>query len=243
MPTTPRQGVLRTNGAKLRRRVYEYGFAHPRLRRMVVDQFHLLFYGSPRIRRPWADTYWLGTPAQKCPLDLWIYQEILAEVGPDLIIETGTADGGSALYLASICDLLNKGRVVTIDIAEKPSLPTHPRVTYLVGSSTSTAILDEVRGLVRDASTVMVILDSDHRKHHVLAELQAYSDWVSPGSYLVVEDTNINGHPVARGYGPGPMEAVAEFLERNTEFHVDPEREKYYLTFNPGGYLRRKCAK
>lgn len=240
MSPTPQQSVLRSSTAKLRRTVYEYGFAHPRLRRMVVEQFHLLFYGSPRTCRPWADSYWLGAPAQKCPLDLWVYQEILAEVRPDVIIETGTADGGSALYLASICDLLSKGKVVTIDIAKNVSLPEHPRVTYLVGSSTSTAILDEVRALLRGASTVMVILDSDHRKHHVLQELHEYSEWVSPGSYLVVEDTNMNGHPVARGYGPGPKEAVAEFLKSNIAFEVDHEREKYYLTFNPGGYLRRK---
>lgn len=87
--------------------------------------------------------------------------------------------------------------------------------------------------------SVMVILDSDHRKDHVLKELRAYSQYVTVDSYLIVEDTNINGHPVYPDYGPGPMEAVEESLKEDDRFAVDRTKEKLLLTFNPGGYLRR----
>ena len=85
----------------------------------------------------------------------------------------------------------------------------------------------------------MVVLDSDHSQAHVAAELEAYRSFVAPGCYLVVEDTNINGHPVAADFGPGPMEAVEAFLPRAPEFEVDRSRERFLLTLNPGGYLRR----
>jgi cephalosporin hydroxylase len=84
-----------------------------------------------------------------------------------------------------------------------------------------------------------VILDSDHSQTHVRAELQAYAPMVSLGSYLVVEDTNVNGHPVLPDFGPGPMEATQEFLISHNEFVRDPSREKFMMTFNPGGFLRR----
>ena len=85
----------------------------------------------------------------------------------------------------------------------------------------------------------MVILDSDHGKDHVLNELRTYSPFVTKGSYLIVEDTNINGHPVLHDFGPGPMEAVEDFLKENQNFTVDKSKEKFYLTFNPKGYLRK----
>jgi len=85
----------------------------------------------------------------------------------------------------------------------------------------------------------MVILDSDHKKDHVLGELQAYAPLVTKGMYLIVEDTNINGRPVFPGFGPGPGEAVDEFLAANRAFVRDPARERFFVTFNPGGYLRR----
>jgi cephalosporin hydroxylase len=99
--------------------------------------------------------------------------------------------------------------------------------------------LEHVRRRAAGASTVLVVLDSDHRKEHVLDELSLYSPLVTPGSYVVVEDTILNGHPVSPDFGPGPMEAAEEFLRLNPSFKADRGREKLYLTFNPKGYLRR----
>jgi cephalosporin hydroxylase len=204
----------------------------------LVDQFHTLYYSTRE--QTWGNTFWFGHHVLKCPLDLWTYQEILYEVQPELIIETGTYRGGSALFLASMSDLLRRGEVVTIDSARQKGQPRHRRITYLTGSSTSDKILRQVRRRTRGKSAVLVILDSGHSKDHVLAELHAYAPLVTPGSYLVVEDTNLNGHPVESDHGPGPAEAVAEFLERNDAFVRDESREKFLLTFNPGGYLKKR---
>jgi cephalosporin hydroxylase len=134
---------------------------------------------------------------------------------------------------------VSHGRIVTIDLVERPGRPRHRRITYLHGSSTDGEVVDRVRRHARRAKRVMVILDSDHTRDHVLRELELYSSFVTPGCYVVVEDTNINGHPVSPEFGPGPMEAVAAFLETTSEFEVDHLREKLLLTFNPSGFLRR----
>jgi len=201
----------------------------------VVDSFHRLYYES----EVFARTSWLGVSALKCPLDLWIYQEIIHDLRPDVIVECGTASGGSALFLAAICDLVGNGRIITVDIEEVPGRPQHARVTYLHGSSTAPDIVEQVGRAVAGEGCVLVLLDSDHSKDHVLAELRAYSSFVTPGSYVIVEDTNIGGHPVSPDWGPGPMEAVDEFLAENNAFAIDGSREKFFLTFNPRGYLRR----
>jgi len=200
----------------------------------VVDKFHWLFYNSG----VWENTYWLGSKCLKCPLDLWVYQEIISDLKPDIIIETGTYKGGSALFLASICDLLGKGITITIDI-EKQITPKHERIKYVIGSSTDKQIINEIKYLINNKESIMVILDSDHSKEHVLKELKIYSEFVSVSSYLIVEDTNINGHPVLPNFGSGPMEAVDEFLKNNISFIRDKNKEKYFLSFNPRGFLRR----
>jgi len=205
--------------------------------RREIENFHRLYYESPR--QTWQNTRWLGVSAFKTPLDLWVYQELLVEVQPALIVETGTALGGSAYFLATICDLLGRGEVVTIDIEPRVDRPPHPRVTYIVGSSTAPATVDAVSKLAAGKSPVMVFLDSDHSRDHVLAELRHYSELVTPGSYLVVEDTNVNGHPVLPDFGPGPMEALQDFLGERPDFAPDVAQEKFLLTFNPRGYLRR----
>lgn len=185
----------------------------------------------------WQRIKWLGVMILKNPMDLFVYQEILFETKPDTIIECGTAAGGSALYLASMCDLMGKGKVITIDIVGCDDAPKHPRITYLRGSSISPEIIEEVKKLCE--GKVMAILDSDHRKDHVLKEIEVYAPMVSPGNYLVVEDTCINYDPMYVSNGPGPREAVEEFMETSKDFVIDTEREKLLSTFNPGGYLRK----
>ena len=202
----------------------------------IADEFHRLYYDTA----VWKDTYWLGVRTQKCPLDLWIYQELLVEQKPDLIIETGTAHGGSALYLASVCDLLGKGEIVTVDIFPIEGRPAHDRIAYLTGSSTAPNVVAEVERIAAGRENVLVILDSDHARDHVLDELRTYARFVPPGGYLIVEDTNVNAHPVFPEHGPGPMEAVESFLAETNEFEVDSAREKFFLTFNPRGFLRKR---
>lgn len=223
----------------LRNLIYHRVYINLKLKKSIVNQFHELYYDSHFFGKTWGNIFWLGIPTLKCPLDLWIYQEIIFEVKPDVIIECGTANGGSALFLASMCDLVDNGSVITIDIEDKEKRPKHKRIKYLLGSSTSKEIVEKVRNLIKDEIKVMVILDSDHHKEHVFNELRIYSKFVTKGSYLIVEDTNINGHPIFPDFGPGPMEAVKEFLRENKDFVIDETKEKFYLTFNPKGYLKR----
>lgn len=202
-----------------------------------IHEFHKHYYES----KVWATgTTWLGTPIQKLPLDLFLYQEIIYDIKPDLIIECGTCNGGSTLFFASMLDLIHKGKVVSIDITPQPNLPIHPRITYLKDSSTSPDALRKVENMINPGDIVMVNLDSDHTKEHVLSELKLYSPFVTGGSYLIVEDTNINGHPILPEFGPGPMEAVEEFLKGNNEFFIDESKHKFFFTFHPRGFLRRK---
>lgn len=204
----------------------------------VIAAFHRLFH--KRGETTYNNTRWLGTDIQKCPLDLFVFQEILYETRPDVLVETGTFKGGSALYFASLFDLMNHGRVITVDIEDQPVKPKHPRITYLLGSSTSDEILAKIHGLIAPGEKVMVTLDSNHARDHVIKELNLYAPLVSAGCYLVVEDTHFNGHPILPKFGPGPMEAVSEFLATGgASFARDASREKYLLTFNPGGFLRR----
>jgi cephalosporin hydroxylase len=209
--------------------------------RAVIDRFHDLLYGAAL--ETWANTYWLGVATEKLPLDLWVYQEMIAELRPDLIIETGTRFGGSALFMASICDLIGKGRVITIDLQDlarnETVRPAHPRIEYITASSTAPEALEAVKDRSKAAENVIVVLDSDHSMTHVVDELRLYSPFVTPGSYVVVEDTNVNGHPVDPGHGAGPMEAVELFLRENDEFVPDASREKFLVTFHPRGYLKR----
>ena len=209
---------------------------HANVHRSIVNHFHRLYYHHGT----YNNTAWLGVPVQKCPLDLWIFQEIVHEVRPDVIVEAGTYKGGSAFFLASILDAVGHGQVVSIDIVEHEERPDHPRVHYLLGSSTSEEIVDQVRSFIREGDTVMVALDSDHRRDHVLEELRIYSDLVTAGSYLIVEDTHLNGNPILPGWGPGPNEALESFLAKDDRFVVDASREKLLMSFNRGGYLRKK---
>ena len=173
----------------LRRGVRGVGYrVGKRLDRAAVSRAHDVLYLSDA----WTEASWLGAQALKNPLDLWVYQEIMAETRPELVVETGTYRGGSASFLASICDLLGVGEVVSIDVRpESNDYPTHPRITYLGGrSSTDPDVVADVRARAEGKRT-LVILDSDHSQEHVEAELAEYAPLVPVGSYVIVEDSNI----------------------------------------------------
>jgi cephalosporin hydroxylase len=206
----------------------------------VVRAFQRMYYLDGE--RTWLSTTWRGTNVTKSPMDLWVYQEIVHELRPAVVVETGTFMGGSALFLADVFDLLGHGRVVTVDLNPQPDRPEHPRITYVTGSSVAADVVARVREEVAGEAPVMVVLDSDHHAPHVAAELEAYHDLVTPGSYLIVEDTVVNGHPVEPLFGPGPLEALQPFLAAHPEFTVDRHRERLGMTFNPGGWLRRSPA-
>ena len=207
----------------------------PALKRAAIDLFENVYYDSAE--GTWQGMTWFGSPCLKHPTDLWMYQEIIFLQKPDLVIETGTMYGGSALYLASLLDLVGHGQVVSIDIQARAGRPQHPRVTYLTGSSVDPEVLSQLQPLLDSSSKRMIILDSDHRKPHVDRELQIYSQYVTSGQYLIVEDSAINGHPVAARFGPGPFEAVSSFLRTCNDFVVDKTKERFMLTANHNGYL------
>ena len=207
----------------------------------VIDRFHYLYYQRWVDNSDTINLSWLGYRLLKCPMDMWMYQELLVRTRPDVVVEAGTFAGGSALYLATILDQLGQGRVITIDTTPQPDRPIHPRIEYVLGSSTDPEIVRHVHQSVAGRRT-LVILDSDHTEDHVYAEMTAYSPLVHLGDYLIVEDTNVNGHPAWPGFGPGPMEAVNRFLAERQDFEVDSRCERLLMTLNPRGYLRRRAS-
>lgn len=206
-----------------------------RSRREVLADFDRAYYSS----RAYSKITWRGVQLLKYPTDLWIYGELLWKIRPEVVVETGTYVGGATLFFADMLDHIGAGMVVSIDVndwAGPEGLPTHPRITYLSGSSVDPAIVKQVQKLV-GGQTCLVILDSDHAATHVGNELDAYGPLVSLGSYLIVEDTNV--HEVRADYPPGPDDAVAKWLPDHPEFLVDRDCERLLLSAAPGGYLRR----
>jgi len=185
-------------------------------------------------------TTYFGVKASKNPLDYWIYQEMLYEFKPDVIIEVGTNFGGSTLALAHICDLLNKGRVIGLDIDQEKipdQVRDHPRITLIEGDACDS--FDQVKSLISDEERVLVIEDSSHTYENTLKVLNTYSSFTKPGEYFIVEDS-ICHHGVKVGPKPGPYEAIETFIAENPDFEIDRDRESFLITWNPKGFLRRK---
>lgn len=225
---------------KIYRKYFYYKIVNnDKFQQIIKDEFHKLYYYNSE--KTWRNTSWLNIPTFKCPLDLWIYQEIIIKNKPDIIIELGTARGGSSLFLAHICELINRGKIITVDIKKIPNRPLHKRIIYLHGSSISKKIFSKINSLIKKTDRIMVILDSNHYKLHVIKELMIYSRFVTKGCYLIIEDTHLFGHPVRPYFPPGggPMEAMEDFLNKNKNFIVDKTKEKFYLTFFNRGFLKR----
>ncbi|MDC0572448.1 cephalosporin hydroxylase family protein [Luminiphilus sp.] len=211
----------------------------------------------------------LGRPIIQYPQDMVAMQQLIWEVKPDLIIETGIAHGGSLIMSASMlalldmCDAIEEGSVlrpaeskrqvlgIDIDIRDhnKLAIMGHPmssRIQMIQGSSVEPEVVQQVHKIARDYKRVLVCLDSNHTHEHVLAELEAFAPLCSVGSYCVVFDTVVEDLPKSlfddRPWGPGdnPKTAVWEFLSENKNFQVDTDiQNRLLVTVAPDGYLKR----
>jgi cephalosporin hydroxylase len=215
------------------------------------------------VRVGWNEKYtytfsWLGRPIIQLPEDMIRAQEVIFHVKPDVIIETGVAHGGSLVFYASLCKIMGKGRVIGIDIEirshNRRALEEHslyPYITLVEGSSTAPEIISQVRKLIKQDETVMIFLDSNHRKEHVLAELKVYGEFVTTGSYIVATDGVMKDlGDVPRGErewdGDNPAEAASEFVQTHKEFILEqpnwPFNESCLsknVTHWPGAWLKR----
>lgn len=186
-----------------------------------------------------TQTTYFGVKALQSPTDYWVYQEIVFETRPDVIIEIGNASGGSTLALAHLCDLLGRGRVIGIDLSHRnvsERVKEHPRVTFIEGDACES--FARVSPLISRDERVLVIEDSSHTYDNTLNILRVYSPLVKPGDYFIVED-GICHHGLSLGPRPGPYEAVEAFLKEDRDFKLDRDRESFLITWNPKGYLRR----
>jgi len=194
---------------------------------------------------------WLGVPVIQTPEDLFLMQELIFKQKPDFIIETGIAHGGSLIYYASLLQILNHGSVIGIDVDirehNRKVIEKHPvnkRIKMIQGSSTSHSTIEKIRKMIPKDSNVIVCLDSDHTKNHVLSELQMYQEFILPGGYIVVFDTNTSelaeqGACDEKYINNSPMEAIYDFLNENDSFEIDDNYNKLYISYSPNGYLRR----
>ena len=198
---------------------------------------------------------WMGRPIIQYPQDMIAMQEIIWNLQPDLIIETGIAHGGSLIYYASILELIGKGEVLGIDIDirehNKVAIESHPmfkRIKMIQGSSIDEAIVAQVKEHAEGKKTILVVLDSNHTHDHVLAELEMYAPFVSLNSYIVVYDTIVEKLPknylpgLERPWGVGdnPHTAATTFLARNKNFEIDKAIDnKLLISVAPDGYLKR----
>ena len=217
-------------------------------REEVANFFHIFFWA--RMYEPQVvQQQYNGVPIHKNPCDLFNYQQIIFEQQPDWIIECGAFQGGATLYFANLLDLVGKGRVISVDICERDGVwhekvRQHPRVNCVAGSSTDQAIVAQVHELVGKSRNNFVILDSLHTKAHVLDELIAYNGLVGSGNYLIVEDSDLNGHPIPANWNlqtaqeGGPFEAIEEFLHGRDDFRIDTAMgNRFLFSFAPSGYL------
>jgi cephalosporin hydroxylase len=206
------------------------------------DRYHQWYYNS----NVWKTTTFMGIKCQKSVCDMWNYQEIIYNLQPSLIVEGGTAYGGSALYFSFILKSINpKSKIVSVDIDHSlvpESARTNGHIEFLTGKVTDENTIlriKELRTIFK--GPLFIILDDDHTKNNVLTEMKAIRNILTTGDYLIVEDSNINGHPVLPSWGEGPMEAINEYFQiYPNDYKRDIIREeKFGFTFAPKGFLIR----
>jgi cephalosporin hydroxylase len=211
------------------------------LANFVVDAFHKRYYAA---KDTWQENRYLGFRVSQLPSDLWIYQELVHRLKPRYVLQTGVYLGGSALFFAHLLDALGADPSaiyvgVDVELTADAKRLSHPRIRLVEASSTDAATIERLRELL-PAGGGLVSLDSDHSASHVRREIDLYRQFVAVGSYLVVEDTNVNGHPVFESHGPGPREAVDDYLAQHDDFVRDDALwRRHLISFHQGGWLRR----
>jgi cephalosporin hydroxylase len=215
------------------------------------------------LRAGWDNKYvytfsWLGRPIIQLPEDMIRIQEVIYSLKPDVIIETGVAHGGSLIYYSSLCKVMGKGRVIGIDIEirahNRQAIEAHPLFPYITlfeGSSTDAGIVEQVRDEIRPGDTVLILLDSNHSKEHVLSELKAYSPLVTAGSYIVAMDGIMEQMTGAPRTQPdwtwnNPRQAALEFVRENPDFEIEvppfifnESQLSKPVTYWPAGFIKR----
>jgi cephalosporin hydroxylase len=191
-------------------------------------------------RQAWREATWLGHPVMRYPTDLHTYQELIAAVRPATILIVGDDAGlaGRARFAASVCDLLDHGRVIALGGGSNDGGTPHPRITWIDARAESEEAAAQVLETAGPDPQALVILGLGDVMR-IVASFEHYAPLVPVGGYVVIENTVVNGRPVASGFGPGPHEATINILGRRHEFVADPTLERYTLTFNRNGYLRR----
>jgi cephalosporin hydroxylase len=216
------------------------------------------------LRSGWDNKYvysftWLGRPIIQLPEDMFRIQEVIYNIKPDVIIETGVAHGGSLIFYASLCKLMQKGRIIGIDIEIRPhnrlAIEDHELFKYITlveGNSIAPEIVTKVKAMVKSGEKVFVMLDSKHTKAHVLAELESYADLVSVGSYIVAADGIMESLVGAPRSSPdwtwdNPKAAAQEFVKYNPQFIIEQPSWLFNesnlsknVTYWPGAWLYRK---
>jgi cephalosporin hydroxylase len=216
-----------------------------------LDFLGNLWIKSAAHHRLMYETNWLGRPIIQFPTDVVAMQELIWRVRPDVIVETGVAHGGSLVLSASILELIGKGHVIGVDVEIRPqnraAIETHPlnrRIHLIEGSSVAPETVEAVQSSLAAAESVLVVLDSNHSEAHVLQELELYSSFVTPGSYIVAHDGAQawvwdipGGKPEWRH--DHPLGAIRKFLARHPEFSIDPHWTRWGITSSPDGFLKR----
>ncbi len=209
------------------------------------------------IRTSWQNNLsyeitWLGIPIIQLPSDIIIMQELIFKVKPDIIIEIGIAHGGALIFYSSLLELLGKGKAIGVDIEIKShnrkAIESHPmskRIKLIEGDSVKQETIEKIENEIDPQSTVLIALDSNHTKDHVIKELRAYSKFVTSGSYLVVFDTimpeliGLDGSQ-ENWNEDNPLEAIKEFLKINKDFEIDDSYNKLFVSNCPNGFLKKK---
>ena len=208
----------------------------------VAAEYHKWYYGT----LAWQKTTWMRVKCFKSVSDMWNYQEILLDLKPSLVIEFGARYGGSALFFASVMRQTGRSfKVLSVDITHKfldPAARRDPDILFIESPSTALAIAEQIQRLkAQFPGKIFAILDSDHSMKHVLAEMKLLRPLLSADDYLVVEYSNVNGHPVLPGFGPGPYEAIEAYEHEfpNDYTHDRGRENKFGWTFATNGFLIR----